>query len=76
MAVTILALMLLRIGIHRARARRWQLKSLKSSDQNVASAATSPIETLSPTETSTPTETSSTTTATIWTRCRRCCLEP
>jgi hypothetical protein len=45
MAVTILALMLLRIGVRRDRARRWQLKSLKASDQNAASASTSPIET-------------------------------
>jgi hypothetical protein len=65
MAVTILALMLLCIGIRRDRARRWQLKSLKASDQNAASASTNPMETLSPTETSTAIETSATTTATI-----------
>jgi flagellar biosynthesis/type III secretory pathway M-ring protein FliF/YscJ len=46
MAVTILALLMLRMGIRRARARRKQLKALEASDQ------TAPTETARPVETS------------------------
>ena len=49
MAVTILALLMLRMGIRRARARRKQLKALEASDQ------TAPTETARPAETSTTT---------------------
>jgi flagellar biosynthesis/type III secretory pathway M-ring protein FliF/YscJ len=58
MAVTILALLLLRTGIRRGRARRRQLKELEASDGGAASATTTPAETST---TTTTTETSSTT---------------
>jgi hypothetical protein len=58
MAVTILALLLLRTGIRRGRARRRQLKELETSDAAAASASTRPTETST---TTTTTETSSTT---------------
>jgi flagellar biosynthesis/type III secretory pathway M-ring protein FliF/YscJ len=58
MAVTILALLMLRMGIRRARARRKQLKALEASDQ------TAPTETGRPVETSTITsDTKSSTTS-------------
>ena len=58
MAVTILALLMLRMGIRRARARRKQLKALEASDQ------TAPPETARPVETSTTTsDTKSSTTS-------------
>jgi predicted lipid-binding transport protein (Tim44 family) len=44
MAVTILALLLLRTGIRRARARRRQLKALGASDEAAPTASTSPAE--------------------------------
>jgi flagellar biosynthesis/type III secretory pathway M-ring protein FliF/YscJ len=46
MAVTILALMLLRIGIRRARARRQQVKALEAS-RGAAAGTASPAETSS-----------------------------
>ena len=52
MAVTILALLLLRTGIRRGRARRKQLKELEASDASAASASTTPAETPTTTETS------------------------
>ena len=58
MAVTILAVLLLRTGIRRGRARRKQLKELATSDAAAASASTTPAETST---TTTTTETSSTT---------------
>jgi flagellar biosynthesis/type III secretory pathway M-ring protein FliF/YscJ len=58
MAVTILAVLLLRTGIRRGRARRKQLKELETSDAAAASASTTPAETST---TTTTTETSSTT---------------
>ena len=58
MAVTILALLMLRMGIRRARARRKQLKALEASDQ------AAPTETARPVETSTTTsDTKSSTTS-------------
>ena len=51
MAVTILALLLLRTGIRRSRARRKQLKELEASDAGAASASTTPAETPTTTET-------------------------
>jgi flagellar biosynthesis/type III secretory pathway M-ring protein FliF/YscJ len=56
MAVTILAVLLLRMGIRRARARRDKLKALEASD--AASGSTTPAETSTTTTTS---KTSSTT---------------
>ena len=44
MAVTILALLLLRIGIRRARARRKQLKALEASGDAAPQESTSPAE--------------------------------
>jgi flagellar biosynthesis/type III secretory pathway M-ring protein FliF/YscJ len=44
MAVTILALLLLRIGIRRARARRKQLKALEASGDAAPEESTSPAE--------------------------------
>jgi hypothetical protein len=44
MAVTILALLLLRTGIRRARARRKQLKALEASGDAVPKESTSPAE--------------------------------
>jgi len=44
MAVTILALLLIRSGIRRARARRSKLKALEASDEGAASASTSSAE--------------------------------
>ncbi|HET9778643.1 MAG TPA: hypothetical protein VFP81_05100 [Propionibacteriaceae bacterium] len=61
MAVTILALLLLRTGIRRGRARRKQLKELETSDDAAASASATPAETST---TTTTTETSSTTVTT------------
>ena len=58
MAVTILALLLLRTGIRRGRARRKQLKELEASDAAAAGASTAPAETST---TRTKTKTSSTT---------------
>jgi hypothetical protein len=58
MAVTILALLLLRTGIRRGRARRRQLKELETSDAAAASSSIGPTETST---TTTTTETSSTT---------------
>jgi hypothetical protein len=58
MAVTILALLLLRTGIRRGRARRKQLKELEASDAAATSASAAPAETST---TTTTTETSSTT---------------
>jgi Na+/melibiose symporter-like transporter len=57
MAVAILALLLLRTGVRRGRARRKQLKELETSDA-AASASTTPPETST---TTTTTETSRTT---------------
>jgi hypothetical protein len=57
MAVTILALLLLRTGIRRGRARRKQLKELEATDPGAASTSATPEET---SMTSTTTETSST----------------
>jgi hypothetical protein len=57
MAVTILALLLVRTGIRRGRARRKQLKELETSDAAAASASTTPAETSATTIT---TDTSST----------------
>jgi hypothetical protein len=57
MAVTILALLLLRTGIRRGRARRKQLKELEATDPGAASTSATPDET---SMTSTATETSST----------------
>jgi len=45
MAVTILALLMLRMGIRRARARRKQLKALEASDQTAPTEAARPVET-------------------------------
>jgi hypothetical protein len=56
MAVTILALLLLRTGIRRGRARRQQLKELEASDGAAASSSATSAET-----STTTTETSSTT---------------
>jgi hypothetical protein len=56
MAVTILALLLVRTGIRHGRARRKQLKELETSDAAAASASTTPAET-----STTTTETSNTT---------------
>jgi hypothetical protein len=56
MAVAILALLLLRTGVRRGRARRKQLKELETSD--AASASTTPPETSTTTETSRTTVTS------------------
>jgi hypothetical protein len=58
MAVTILALLLLRTGIRRGRARRQRLKELAASDAAAADASTAPAETST---TRTTTKTSSTT---------------
>jgi flagellar biosynthesis/type III secretory pathway M-ring protein FliF/YscJ len=58
MAVTILAVLLLRTGIRRGRARRKQLKELETSGAAAPSASTTPAETST---TTTTTETSSTT---------------
>ena len=58
MAVTILAVLLLRTGIRRARARRKQLKELETPDAAATSASTTPAESST---TTTTTETSSTT---------------
>ena len=58
MAVTILALLLLRTGIRRARIRRKQLKELEPPDAGAAGTATTPPETST---TTTTTKTSSTT---------------
>ena len=58
MAVTILALLLLRTGIRRGRARRKQLKELAASDADAAGDSTTPAETST---TRTTTKTSSTT---------------
>jgi hypothetical protein len=58
MAVTILALLLLRTGIRRGRARRKQLKELEAPDDAAASTAASPEEIST---TTTTTEISSTT---------------
>jgi len=58
MAVTILAVLLLRTGIRRGRARRKQLKELETSDAAAPTASTTPAETST---TTTTTETSSTT---------------
>jgi hypothetical protein len=55
MAVTILALLLLRRGVRRARERRARLKELEASDDTVGSVSTSPTET-----STTTTKTSST----------------
>ena len=59
MAVTILALLLLRTGIRRGRARRKQLKELEISD------ASAPNTSATPTETSTTTTTTETTSITV-----------
>jgi hypothetical protein len=45
MAVTILALLLLRTGIRRGRARRKQLNELEASDASAPSASSTPAET-------------------------------
>ena len=45
MAVTILALLLLRTGIRRGRARRKHLKELAASDADAAGDSTTPAET-------------------------------
>jgi hypothetical protein len=45
MAVTILALLLLRSGIRRSRARRDRIKALEASDEAAARASSSPAET-------------------------------
>jgi flagellar biosynthesis/type III secretory pathway M-ring protein FliF/YscJ len=58
MAVTILAILLVRTGIRRGRARRKQLKELEASDAGAASASATPPETST---TTTATETSRTT---------------
>jgi hypothetical protein len=58
MAVTILALLLVRTGIRRGRARRKQLKELETADAAAAGASTTPAETSA---TATTTETSNTT---------------
>jgi hypothetical protein len=58
MAVTILALLLLRTGIRRGRARRQQLKELEASDGAAASSSATSAETST---TTTTTEISSTT---------------
>ncbi len=58
MAVTILALLLVRTGIRRVRARRKQLKELETSEAAAAGASTTPAETSA---TTTTTETSNTT---------------
>jgi preprotein translocase subunit SecG len=57
MAVTIFAVLLLRVGLRRARARRAKLKALEASDET-ASGSTTPSETST---TTTTTKTSSTT---------------
>lgn len=59
MAVTILALLLLRTGIRRSRARRKQLKELEASD------ASAPNTSATPAETSTTTTTTETTSITV-----------
>ena len=56
MAVTILALLLLRSGIRRSRARRERIKALEASDEAAASGSSGPAET-----STTTTKTSSTT---------------
>jgi flagellar biosynthesis/type III secretory pathway M-ring protein FliF/YscJ len=56
MAVTILALLLLRTGIRRGRARRKQLNELEASDASAPSASSTPAETST---TTTTTETTS-----------------
>ena len=56
MAVTILALLLLRTGIRRGRARRKQLKELEASDAAAVSSSATPAETST---TTTTTETTS-----------------
>lgn len=58
MAVTILALLLLRTGIRRGRARRKQLKELAASDADAAGDSSTPAETST---TRTTTKTKSTT---------------
>jgi hypothetical protein len=58
MAVTILALLLLRTGIRRAQARRKQLKELEGSDAGAAGTEATPAETST---TTTTTKTTSTT---------------
>ena len=58
MAVTILALLLLRTGIRRGQARRQRLKELAASDAAAAGSSTAPAETST---TRTTTKTSSTT---------------
>jgi hypothetical protein len=55
MAVTILALLLLRTGIRRGRARRKHLKELAASDADAAGDSTTPAET-STTRTTTKTQ--------------------
>jgi hypothetical protein len=57
MAVTILALLLLRSGIRRSRARRDRIKALETSDEAAASGSSGPADT----STTTTTKTSSTT---------------
>jgi hypothetical protein len=52
MAVTILALLLLRTGIRRSRARRKQLKELEASDASAAGTSTTPAETSTTADTS------------------------
>jgi hypothetical protein len=54
MAVTILALLLLRTGIRRSRARRKQLKELEASDAAAASPSTALAETPATTKTESP----------------------
>jgi flagellar biosynthesis/type III secretory pathway M-ring protein FliF/YscJ len=60
MAVTILALLLLRSGIRRARVRRKQLKALEASDGGATATSTSPAETPATTKTSNTSPTSGT----------------
>jgi Na+/melibiose symporter-like transporter len=57
MAITILALLLLRTGIRRGRARRKQLKELEASDAGAASTSATPAETSTTTTTTDSTST-------------------
>jgi flagellar biosynthesis/type III secretory pathway M-ring protein FliF/YscJ len=63
MAVTIVALLLLRMGIRRARVRRQQLKALEASGEGATSASTRPVESSTTTTTDTKSSTTPATSA-------------
>jgi hypothetical protein len=58
MAVTILALLLLRTGIRRGRARQKEIKALQASSDNVPSSSATPAEGSTATTTSKSSDTS------------------